>query len=604
MCIENKINKNLFLFCHDWSSLPKQFDSVVKKICSKNVTWNVLKFDDNKIIEILNKDDIFPVDLYINNRIPASRSDIARLILLYKFGGVYSDLSFDYIVHLDEYFELDKDLILIKRDDFAIYEGREEFAHYANGILAATKENKYIRYLLDEIRKNLLSYEYNFDVINATGPGVINKSKKMLDEYKLQELSFKKSRDKKFNLTRVAKFSNSWKDLQEKGILENKIQREIILHVGAHKTGTTSIQRDLFLSRDKLRAQGVIYPHFPDTMANHSVPIFSYFSEHPERFHVNVENGRTSKEKLSNFHSNIREYMVKLASDSNWDRMIISGESISLLSEGRLCSFKEMVVDIFGVNTKINVYYCLRSPFSYHISAIQERIKGSFLDEIMTSYNNKIDLFECTYKKLCKVFGNDNVTLMDFKNLVEGGNVTKNFVNKVGMLGVSFNPIDDISNQSLTYESASLISYFNQHLKNKLSKEESVRTVRHLSSISGIKFILDNDKLDIVRNAINNDDIFFESKFGYLDSSYETSLVKAWSSETLKDVKSTFRILSQKVVSELISCLVIEAKKIELINVQSALELYRFCQVYRPQGPFINSKIQKLGSINGLNNYA
>lgn len=45
----------------------------------------------------------------------------------------------------------------------------------------------------------------------------------------------------------------------------------LILHTGAHKTGTTSLQHSLALNRDLLARHGVVYPHVGPNMGHHAL---------------------------------------------------------------------------------------------------------------------------------------------------------------------------------------------------------------------------------------------------------------------------------------------------------------------------------------------
>jgi hypothetical protein len=71
---------------------------------------------------------------------------------------------------------------------------------------------------------------------------------------------------------------------------------EIFLHIGLHKTATTSIQKTLFLKKNSklLEAHGYFYPkHWPD---NHSIPLYSIFCDFPEKYHINIKKGYSINE--------------------------------------------------------------------------------------------------------------------------------------------------------------------------------------------------------------------------------------------------------------------------------------------------------------------
>ena len=63
---------------------------------------------------------------------------------------------------------------------------------------------------------------------------------------------------------------------------------KIILHVGLHKTGTTSLQSYFGKNRKELKSLGVLYPEFSInnfTPNNHSWPIKNLTMNHPNQYH-------------------------------------------------------------------------------------------------------------------------------------------------------------------------------------------------------------------------------------------------------------------------------------------------------------------------------
>ena len=63
------------------------------------------------------------------------------------------------------------------------------------------------------------------------------------------------------------------------------------LHVGFHKTGSTSFQQTCAHNAELLKSFGVSYPSFENSVnraiLNHSIAIVSAFRRHPERYHIN-----------------------------------------------------------------------------------------------------------------------------------------------------------------------------------------------------------------------------------------------------------------------------------------------------------------------------
>ena len=70
--------------------------------------------------------------------------------------------------------------------------------------------------------------------------------------------------------------------------------KELILHVGFHKTATGSFQATCAKNRELLDDQGIYYPSFSlvnKVTNNHSAPIASLFTKGPSSLRVNVTQG-------------------------------------------------------------------------------------------------------------------------------------------------------------------------------------------------------------------------------------------------------------------------------------------------------------------------
>ena len=70
--------------------------------------------------------------------------------------------------------------------------------------------------------------------------------------------------------------------------------KELILHVGFHKTATSSFQATCVKNRELLADQGIYYPSFSlvnKVINNHSAPIASLFTKDPSSLRVNVTQG-------------------------------------------------------------------------------------------------------------------------------------------------------------------------------------------------------------------------------------------------------------------------------------------------------------------------
>lgn len=74
--------------------------------------------------------------------------------------------------------------------------------------------------------------------------------------------------------------------------------KNIFLHIGIHKTASTTIQNSLYTEREKLAEAGILYPVFnirENNASNHSIAFYSLICEEPQKYHINVGHGFTTK---------------------------------------------------------------------------------------------------------------------------------------------------------------------------------------------------------------------------------------------------------------------------------------------------------------------
>jgi hypothetical protein len=90
--IDNKLNDNFkHIFCY-WNSeiIPPLINECIKNYKKKLINWNIILLNEKNISEFI-KDSEIPKKY--NNLTIAQKSDWIRLILLYKYGGLWMDAS-------------------------------------------------------------------------------------------------------------------------------------------------------------------------------------------------------------------------------------------------------------------------------------------------------------------------------------------------------------------------------------------------------------------------------------------------------------------------------------------------------------------------------
>ncbi|MGP4963625.1 hypothetical protein [Psychrobacter celer] len=232
-----------------------------------------------------------------------------------------------------------------------------------------------------------------------------------------------------------------------------KPSRICYLHVGMHKTGSSSIQEALFnhkfISSTKYLNIGV---------ANHSIPFYSLLTENPEQYHINRRGNRNFYDCLK-FNQKNLEIIDQYISKSE-ENIIISGEDISVLPTEKLETLKKFLVSYFD-SVQILIY--IRSPHSFMSSGLQELIKNGlsgdgfdmlFSGTLYPSYQKIISKFDY-------VFGRSNVEIRLFdKEHLRDGDIVQDFISTIGL---QENIPSSTVNTSLSLEELSIFYIFNKY---------------------------------------------------------------------------------------------------------------------------------------------
>lgn len=140
--------------------------------------------------------------------------------------------------------------------------------------------------------------------------------------------------------------------------------KTVILHVGMHKTGSTSIQKALA----HLTGRDVAYANMG--RSNHSMAVYSAFSTDRANFPAFKDHGLTKSlidQQSINFRNRIE---VELARPV--DRLIFSGEAICRLT---CAEFREFAETIRRYDRRIHVIGYARSPVEYANSSFQQNLR-------------------------------------------------------------------------------------------------------------------------------------------------------------------------------------------------------------------------------------
>lgn len=188
--------------------------------------------------------------------------------------------------------------------------------------------------------------------------------------------------------------------------------KEVILHIGLHKTGSTSIQTAL----KGYNKNGVKSIAFKE--ANHSIPMFTIFSNNRYKYHI-WKKQELSKDDIDKKRNEYLDILKKELRNEKVKTLIISGEDLSSLNDHEVKVLSEFL-NAEQVSTTIVCY--VRHPLSWAASAVQELAKNG------NSFPNLDNFFKVRLGKYIEFFGKKNMKVFDYqKSSAKEKSVVKHF---------------------------------------------------------------------------------------------------------------------------------------------------------------------------------
>ncbi|MGF1772496.1 hypothetical protein L4C42_09315 [Vibrio wakamikoensis] len=294
--------------------------------------------------------------------------------------------------------------------------------------------------------------------------------------------------------------------------------KHIIVHLGLHKTGTTSIQRTLFVNYDALLNFGIAYPKFEVDRfkpANQSWPIINLVSNNPSGYHLNIRNQIDNKIiSLSNMHNiaTLREMSEKC------DTLLISAEGISNLDANHLQRFKTVIESNSDKRATFEFHYFKRKVDNYITSVVQERLKGGTLEHHIFEGLSASDMSNDYLRidALKRIFPQSKITEHSFEKACKYRRGLEHyFLEKVVGYKHSFKAVK-ISNESLSAQSYELIQNYisssSLYQDVPLSGSEYQKNIHLLSLINGDKFKLNLRHIGYIKAFENKKHILKEKE--------------------------------------------------------------------------------------------
>ncbi len=302
--------------------------------------------------------------------------------------------------------------------------------------------------------------------------------------------------------------------------------KKCVVHIGMHKTGTTSIQNSLHRFSDT----SFYYANI-GASGNHSVAIYSMLTARPEN---HLGNRHRSPAMLAEYIQNVQNDLCHSLSAAGSRTLIISGEDIGQLQEDALIRLRDLLL---GDRDEIQILGYVRPPKSFVSSAFQQQVRSGGISRIDLGklYRNYRNSFE----KFDRIFGRDAVTLKLFdRQALVGGDSVLDFC---ATLGIDF-PASRISrhNESISRELLCLIYQYNKYCaENRLETmmgSDFRATLGHIRPIGNSKFRFSPQFLDRVVGPHAEDIAWMEHRLG-------KSLAEADGESLVTDVSSEMDLL-------------------------------------------------------------
>ncbi|MBE7213922.1 hypothetical protein IGW68_01960 [Shewanella benthica] len=316
------------------------------------------------------------VQLFLKAKLPAMQSDIFRVAYCLKNGGLYIDAASKCILNLGPLVEKEEKLLVMRKWHGGI----------CNGIVAAPPSNPILMKIWEEILQNLRDQSIN-DVWKATGPGLFNKfcddpiNSSSTNIYKQLDLK------KYFLLVNDLKhkgeqhWSKKQKEISIYNTLEvkdiKKVLPKIYIHLGHHKTASTSFQNFLELNEAYLNSNKIGL-----------VTVRSKFSTAYKELRVDytriIQGSLLSKspnmEQIIHQLVQVLKELFSLVSHDGFEHIIISDENLLGPPTGHFFAGRKGRETGFYSSSEL-VFKALKIAFGYKLEKVfvTERGADSFL---------------------------------------------------------------------------------------------------------------------------------------------------------------------------------------------------------------------------------
>jgi len=246
--------------------------------------------------------------------------------------------------------------------------------------------------------------------------------------------------------------------------------KHIYLHIGTHKTGSTSIQTFLQKESKLLNEKGFDFYQGFHNKKNHIELFLSTMREGRDSF----AKEKFDIENAENYFCKTKNFVHQCINQSKYDKIIFSTEGLSLLRfTDELTKLKELLK---SEENKITIILYLRKESDF-LDSYKKQIKKrtrSFSDNPSSVYYVKDDTWLTDYSTLKKsysdAFDEENLVIIDYdKETITNNNVLPSFLLALGIqdypdhvIGKYFKNVTNDPKKASNKEKSYLMGFINK----------------------------------------------------------------------------------------------------------------------------------------------
>jgi mannosyltransferase OCH1-like enzyme len=152
------------------NSIPKRMNDIIMKSIDKSPGFDNYTYNNEKSLEFIEQNyEPNVANAFKCLKPGAYKSDLWRYCILYKNGGVYSDIKLEIHLPLKDLIEKYSKIFITD-----MYSGNGPFAIW-NGFMASPPGNPVFKSCIDEIVINCKNKDYKEGMLDITGPGLLGR---------------------------------------------------------------------------------------------------------------------------------------------------------------------------------------------------------------------------------------------------------------------------------------------------------------------------------------------------------------------------------------------------------------------------------------------